>query len=105
VPAEAFQVALRLPGYVRVSTLYEFRQLTNTVPLGKVCRVVLTALFFASTCWEVGQLVVRQILDLIILVRVQASQPNLINSLRETKRVRKTVPVTGYRILQRVQEQ
>ncbi len=30
-----------------------------------------------ARCWEVVQLAVHQILDLIILVRVQASQPNL----------------------------
>lgn len=31
----------------------------------------------AALCWEVVQLAVHQILDLIILVRVQASQPTL----------------------------
>ena len=34
---------------------------------------------FCPTAWEVVQLAVHQILDLIILVRVQASQPNLTN--------------------------
>jgi hypothetical protein len=31
--------------------------------------------FFASPGWEIVQLAVHQILDLIILVRVQVSQP------------------------------
>ena len=35
--------------------------------------------------WEVVQSVVHQTLDLIILVRVQASKPNLLNGLREPK--------------------
>ena len=36
---------------------------------------VARAAFFIASSWEVVQLAVHQILDLIILVRVQASQP------------------------------
>ena len=40
-----------------------------------VPRAVSAALFLWPSDWEVVQLAVHQILDLIILVRVQASQP------------------------------
>jgi hypothetical protein len=51
-------------------------QLTKTLSPGKVVKGRAHGPFFLSpTCWEVVQLAVHQILDLIILVRVQASQP------------------------------
>jgi hypothetical protein len=51
-------------------------RLTKTANLNTVeKRAVPTARLFFATCWEVVQSVVHQTLDLIILVRVQASQP------------------------------
>lgn len=46
---------------------------------------VATAAFFV-VCWEVVQLAVHQILDLIILVRVQASQPKPFLGLPENRK-------------------
>ena len=45
-------------------------------------------------CWEVVQLVGLQTLDLAILVRVQASQPN--NSLNRRHLTCRTPPYLGY---------
>ena len=51
-------------------------RLTKTFPTGKVVQGRAHGPFFLSpACWEVVQLAVHQILDLIILVRVQAPQP------------------------------
>ena len=46
---------------------------------------VAMAAFFV-VCWEVVQLAVHQILDLIILVRVQASQPIFLTPQKRTLR-------------------
>ena len=68
------------------------------VPItGKVLRFV-----FVLPGWEVVQLVGLQTLDLAILVRVQASQPNRTNGLRETKYLAVDMPFTGLSWLQPV---
>jgi hypothetical protein len=52
------------------------RRLTKTGNVNTVeMRAVLAARWIFAACWEVVQSVVHQTLDLIILVRVQASQP------------------------------
>src|SRR5207245_543460 len=50
--------------------------------------------------WEVVQSAVHQTLDLIILVRVQASQPNLPNDLRETQHLLRADLSTSFSELQ-----
>jgi hypothetical protein len=53
------------------------RWLTNSASASKVVQGRASGPFLLSPLrWEVVQLAVHQILDLIILVRVQASQPN-----------------------------
>jgi hypothetical protein len=58
------------------------RWLTNSASASKVVQGRASGPFLLSAfSWEVVQLAVHQILDLIILVRVQASQPILLNQL------------------------
>src|SRR5579875_4232408 len=61
--------------YERTGT-FSFSGASQTQTLFPAAGILLKYLERKGCCWEVVQLVVHQTLDLIILVRVQASQPN-----------------------------
>jgi hypothetical protein len=64
----------------------------------KAFLAVLPAIF--SPGWEIVQLVGLQTLDLAILVRVQVSQPNLLNQLQKQNHLAFCLPLTRFSPLQ-----
>ena len=64
----------------------------------KAYLLALLAVF--SPGWEIVQLVGLQTLDLAILVRVQVSQPNLLNQLRKQNHLAFCLPLTRFSQLQ-----
>src|ERR1700676_5493404 len=74
---------------VRRARLTDWRFLSKVRKLGREATKnswLTTAYFFCPLGWEVVQSVVHQPLELTILVRVQASQPNFLSPRKTTIR-------------------